>query len=80
MAAAMMMPPYTADAQFIIFVVTGVLIGKRSKDVGDDDVAPGAQVKDDAVAAGEPAAGEQGLVAETLVEDAGHAYEICDVS
>ena len=47
---------------------------KESEDICNDDVGPGAQVEGHAVAACRPAAGEQGFVAETLIEDAGYAY------
>lgn len=47
-----------------------------SKDVGDDDVGPGDQVEGHAVASCGPAAGEQGFVAETLVEDTADAHDI----
>jgi len=47
---------------------------EESEDVRDDDIGPRAQVEGHAVAACGPAAGEQGLVAEALVEDAGYAY------
>ena len=49
---------------------------EESEDVSDDDVGPGDQVEGHTVASCGPAAGEQGLVAETLVEDAADAHDI----
>lgn len=49
---------------------------EESEDVGDDDVRESNQVESHAVASCGPAAGEQGLVAEALVEDAADAYDI----
>ena len=50
---------------------------EESEDISDDDVGPGAQVESHAVTACGPASGEQCFVTETLVEDAGYAYEVC---
>lgn len=47
---------------------------EESEDVCNDNVGPRAQVEGHAVAACGPASGEQGFVAEALVEDAGYAY------
>ena len=52
---------------------------EESEDIGDDNVAGSNQVESHAVAACGPSAGEQSLVAETLVEDTADAYDICDV-
>ena len=49
---------------------------EKSEDVGDYDVGPGDQVEGHAVASCGPAAGEQGIVAETLVQDAADAHDI----
>lgn len=49
---------------------------EESEDVGDNHIGPGDQVEGHAVTSCGPATGEQGLVAEPLVEDAADAHDI----